>query len=245
MMQEKKPVCRIRLEEVDSTNRYAKTLSESDEWQLVTAEFQTAGRGAGTNSWESERGENLLLSLVVRPKSLEASRAFALSEALSLAISDALSSYVEGVSIKWPNDIYCGQRKMTGILIENELAGTLVRRSILGVGLNVNQTRFVSDAPNPVSLRQVLGREVDREEVLERLLDRFSLYVAMLENGLFDELHQLYLSRLFRLGVEADYADADGRFRATITGVEPGGHLLLTDTEGHQRRYAFKEVKYE
>ena len=116
MVQEKKPVCRIRLEEVDSTNRYAKTLSESDEWQLVTAEFQTAGRGAGTNSWESERGENLLFSLVVRPKSLEASRAFALSEALSLAISDALSSYVEGVSIKWPNDIYCGQRKMTGIL---------------------------------------------------------------------------------------------------------------------------------
>ena len=142
-------------------------------------------------------------------------------------------------------DICCGQRKMTGILIENELAGTLVRRSILGVGLNVNQKRFVSDAPNPVSLRQVLGREVDREEVLERLLDRFSLYVAMLENGLFDELHQLYLSRLFRLGVEADYSDADGRFRATITGVEPAGHLLLTDTEGHQRRYAFKEVKYE
>jgi len=245
MKQEKRPVCRIRLEEVDSTNRYAKTLSESDEWQLVTAEFQTAGRGAGTNSWESERGENLLFSLVVRPKSLEASRAFALSEALSLAISDALSSYVEGVSIKWPNDIYCGQRKMTGILIENELAGPLVRRSILGVGLNVNQKRFVSDAPNPVSLRQVLGREVDREEVLERLLDRFSLYVAMLENGRFDELHQLYLSRLFRLGVEADYADTNGRFRATITGVEPGGHLLLTDTEGHQRRYAFKEVKYE
>ena len=226
MKQKKRPVCRIRLEEVDSTNRYAKTLSESDEWQLVTAEFQTAGRGAGTNSWESERGENLLFSLVVRPKSLEASRAFALSEALSLAISDALSSYVEGVSIKWPNDIYCGQRKMTGILIENELAGTLVRRSILGVGLNVNQKRFVSDAP-------------------KRFLNRFSLYVAMLENGRFDELHQLYLSRLFRLGVEADYADADGRFRATITGVEPGGHLLLTDTEGHQRRYAFKEVKYE
>ena len=183
MVQEKKPVCRIRLEEVDSTNRYAKTLSESDEWQLVTAEFQTAGRGAGTNSWESERGENLLFSLVVRPKSLEASRAFALSEALSLAISDALSSYVEGVSIKWPNDIYCGQRKMTGILIENELAGPLVRRSILGVGLNVNQKRFVSDAPNPVSLCQVLGREVDREEVLKRFLDRFALYVAMLENG--------------------------------------------------------------
>ena len=245
MMQEKRPVCRIRLEEVDSTNRYAKTLSESDEWQLVTAELQTAGRGAGTNSWESERGENLLLSLVVRPKSLEASRAFALSEALSLAISDALSSYVEGVSIKWPNDIYCGQRKMTGILIENELAGPLVRRSILGVGLNVNQKRFVSDAPNPVSLRQVLGREVDREEVLERLLDRFALYVTMLENGCFDELHQLYLSRLFRLGVEADYSDANGRFRAAITGVEPGGHLLLTDTEGHQRRYAFKEIIYK
>lgn len=245
MKQEKRPVCRIRLEEVDSTNRYAKTLSESDEWQLVTAEFQTAGRGAGTNSWESERGENLLFSLVVRPKSLEASRAFALSEALSLAISDALSSYVEGVSIKWPNDIYCGQRKMTGILIENELAGPLVRRSILGVGLNVNQKRFVSDAPNPVSLRQVLGREADREEVLERLLDGFALYVAMLENGRFDELHQLYLSRLFRLGVEADYSDANGRFRAAITGVEPAGHLLLTDSEGRQRRYAFKEIIYK
>ena len=237
----------IHIDETDSTNRWLTTQGDSTpaENKVVWADYQTAGRGCGTNRWESERGKNLLFSMLIHPIDLPANRQFHISMAVSLAICEALGQHIGALSIKWPNDIYCGQRKMTGILIENELAGSLVRRSILGVGLNVNQTRFVSDAPNPVSLRQVLGREVDREEVLERLLDRFALYVAMLENGRFDELHRLYLSRLFRLGAEADYSDANGRFRAAITGVEPGGHLPLTDTEGHQRRYAFKEVKYE
>ena len=119
------PVHHISLDEVDSTNTYARSLAaqETDEWTVVTAEFQRAGRGAGSNTWESERGQNLLFSIVLHPATLEAAHAFALSEALSLAISDALCSYVEDIHIKWPNDIYCGNCKMAGILIENDLTG--------------------------------------------------------------------------------------------------------------------------
>ena len=238
-------VRRIVLDEVSSTNTYAKTLSLTDEWQLVTTEFQTAGRGAGSNSWESEMGRNLLFSLVMCPASLKAQHAFALSEALALAINDALAGYAGEIRIKWPNDIYCGQRKMAGILIENDLTGDFVSRSILGVGINVNQTRFVSDAPNPVSLCQIVGAEVNREELLENILRYFSQYYHMAVTDLRDALHRIYVSHLFRLDEEASYSDANGNFRATITGVEPDGRLVLTDTTGRQRRYAFKEIIYK
>ena len=114
---------RIALDETISTNRYAKEMpeDESHELTLVTAEFQTAGRGAGTNTWESERSQNLLFSLISYPKRLQANQMFALSEVTALAIRDALSSYAPGFLIKWPNDIYYNDKKIVGMLIENDL----------------------------------------------------------------------------------------------------------------------------
>jgi BirA family biotin operon repressor/biotin-[acetyl-CoA-carboxylase] ligase len=132
----------------------------------VVADYQTAGRGCGTNRWESERGRNLLFSLLIRPHGLSANRQFHLSMAISLAISETLGQHVGDVSIKWPNDIYWRDGKIAGILIEHTLQGALIKDSIIGVGLNVNQREFRSDAPNPVSLWQISGQETNREELL-------------------------------------------------------------------------------
>ena len=283
---------RIALEETTSTNAYAKTLpeDESHELTLVTTEFQTAGRGAGTNTWESERGKNLLFSLVVYPQRLQANQMFALSEVTALAIRDALVAQCSrprvserkamfasafpsvsrleaqlqcsmfnvqcstipssfggvggGFSIKWPNDIYHADKKIVGMLIENDLRGKWVRRSIIGVGVDVNQTRFLGDAPNPVSLAQILGKEVDRDQVLESILHQFNHYYGMMEREQFSELHNRYMQYLYRKNGMHSYADTTGTFQARIIDVEPTGHLVLECQNGEQRRYDFKEVKF-
>ncbi len=235
---------RLALDTIDSTNSYARKcpLPPPECWLLVTAEYQHAGRGAGTNSWESAAGENLLLSLRLRPVSLEACRMFSLSEVLSLSLLDTLAAYAEGFSIKWPNDLYHRDDKVAGMLIENSLAGSMVADSTLGLGLNVNQMRFESDAPNPVSLTQIVGQRLEREEVLRKLLTHFAQRMGQLEGGAAEALHREYCANLYRREGYHPYADAEGAFRAAIEDVEPDGHLLLRDTEGRLRRYAFKEV---
>ena len=217
---------------------------ESHELTLVTAEFQTAGRGAGTNTWESERSQNLLFSLISYPQRLQASQMFALSEVTALAIRDALCSYAEGFQIKWPNDIYHNDKKIMGMLIENDLRGKWVRRSIIGVGVDINQTRFLSDAPNPVSLAQILGKEVERDQVLNSIMQRFIYYYGIMEEECYSELHQLYMQHLYRKDALHPYSDEGGIFRARIRDVEPTGHLVLEDGNGRLRRYDFKEVRF-
>ena len=237
---------RISLEETVSTNRYAKELpeDESHELTLVTAEFQTAGRGAGTNKWESERGQNLLFSIIAFPQQLPANQMFALSEVTALAICDTLSSYAEGFQIKWPNDIYYNDKKIVGMLIENDLRGKQVHRSVIGVGVNINQTDFFSDAPNPVSLAQILGHEEDRNQVLDYIMKRFVYYYDIMEGEQFSELHNRYMQHLYRRNALHPYADATGTFQARIIDVEPTGHLVLECQNGEQRRYDFKEVSF-
>lgn len=234
----------IRLEEADSTNNYLH--DHRDECKhpvtLVTAEYQTAGRGQRGNSWESERGRNLVFSLLVRP-TLPVSHIFALSEACALAIRDALAGFTDGIEVKWPNDIYWHDRKIAGILIETTLTGKMIDEGIIGVGININQERFLSDAPNPVSLLQIQGRETPREEVLQQIILHFMANLEDLRQGMFDGLHQRYMQVLYRrLGLHP-YRDGQGSFQAEIVGVEPTGHLILKDAEGKERRYAFKEVE--
>ena len=130
------------------------------------------------------------------------------------------------------------------MLIENDLRGKLVHRSVIGVGVNINQTAFLSDAPNPVSLAQILGKEVNRDQVLESILRQFNYYYGMMEREQFTELHNLYMQQLYRKGETHTYADNKGTFRAKIIDVEPSGHLVLEDENGKQRRYDFKEVRF-
>ena len=238
----------IRIAETDSTNRYLCDLESKDntDMTVVVTEFQRAGKGQGGNSWESERGKNLLFSVLVHPCGVEASRQFIISMAVSNAIRRTLAAETtEKVSIKWPNDIYVGDRKICGILIENRLAGSRIKDCIIGIGINVNQTQFLSDAPNPVSLKMIDGRERDKEILLQSVLDNIAAETEALNSHAADReaTESEYKKHLYRRDGYHLYSDSCGEFEARIHGIEPDGHLLLADKGGNIRRYAFKEVR--
>ncbi len=235
----------IKIEETESTNDYLRKYKQAgDGMTIVSAEYQLAGRGQGTNRWESERGKNLLFSILVHPHWLPVRNQFFLSMAGALAIKDAVSIYISGVTLKWPNDIYCEDRKLSGTLIETSVAERQLKDCIFGVGINVNQAVFESDAPNPVSLLQLTGHEVDREELLRRVVDSFEHYYGMLAEGGYGKVSALYHESLYRRDGFYPYQDVDGKFEGKIVEVEDDGHLILRDREGVFRRYAFKEVTY-
>lgn len=230
----------VHIDETDSTNRWVKDdLHERKRPFCVVADYQTAGRGCGTNTWESERGKNLLFSMLIHPTEIPASRQFLVSMAMANSIAKVVSKYVNNVSIKWPNDIYVGNRKICGILIENHLQGGVIKDSILGVGLNVNQLRFVSDAPNPVSLANLTGREFDTEMVLQQILASFDAEWADIEG-----VRSRYLEQLYRRTGFYRYRDACEEFFAELMTVEEDGHLILRKIDGYTNRYEFKEVTY-
>ncbi len=226
----------IHIDETDSTNRWLREQGGEDD-VVVWADYQTAGRGQGKNTWESERGKNLLFSMLLHPRNIPANRQFAISMQVSLAICEALGERIGDLSIKWPNDIYWRNAKICGILIENRLKGNHICDSIVGVGLNVNQRQFHSDAPNPVSLWQICEQTTDREQLLNDILKALDRYWDK-------DVKAQYLSMLYRHKGFHPYADKDGAFMAEIMDVEDDGHLLLRDEESKVRRYAFKEVSF-
>ena len=218
------------------------------ELTTVTAEFQTAGKGQRGNTWEAEEGKNLLFSFVLYPSFLEARRQFILSQIVSLAIKEELSRWSDEITIKWPNDIYWKDKKICGILIENDLSGHHIRRSIAGIGININQEVFNSDAPNPVSLKQITGKEHDRYEILAHILRRVQIYYNSLQMEDFavysDEISTRYARSLFRRRGLHPYEDANGKFLARLLRVEQDGRFVLEDEGGSEREYLFKEVQY-
>lgn len=236
----------IHLSETDSTNRYLRDYKPADDEQMtvITADFQTFGRGQGVNTWESERGKNLLFSMLIHPTMVPVARQFLLSEVIALALYDALSSILEDVMIKWPNDIYVGDRKICGTLIENSLAGGHIKNCIFGTGIDVNQQEFKSDAPNPVSIFQLLGHETDRDTLLDKVLKAFEKYYFMLENGDYADISALYHESLYRRKGYYRYRDQQGEFEGALVEVEDDGHLILHDKQGLIRSYAFKEIEY-
>ena len=243
----------IVLEQTDSTSRYLSSLCEEQHDQLglfttVRAEFQSAGKGQRGNSWESEAGKNLTFSFVLYPESLPAKRQFVISQVVSLGIVQVLQSYqADGFSVKWPNDIYYLDKKICGILIEVYLQGMNLGRCVCGVGININQDFFLSDAPNPISLCQIVGREVDREELLQQVLSEIrKLYLQLLGGGeqVVIELSDLYFQHLYRKEGYYRYKDAQGEFMAKLVKVGLDGRLFLEDKERLLRSYLFKEVQY-
>lgn len=236
----------IRLDEVDSTNTYLRRMENLPDADIVvvTAGHQTAGRGMGSNRWESEDGRNLLFSMLVRPEGVPAARQFALSMAEALAVKDALDPIAGEVTLKWPNDVYWHDRKISGTLIETAISGRLVKDCIFGTGINVNQRVFRSDAPNPVSLRQITGRDTDMNVVLDSVLEAFEGYYAMVLDREYDRVGRLYHDALYRRTGMHAYSDSDGRFMASVVRVGHDGRLVLRDDAGRERIYAFKEVSY-
>lgn len=236
----------IRFDEIDSTNSFLHGYHEGDDVETVVAvaEYQTAGRGQGTNHWESERGKNLTMSVRVAPKGVMAAEQYVLSMCMALAVKDALSEHAEGMTVKWPNDIYWNDKKISGTLIETTIAGKNVKTCIFGTGINVNQTEFLSDAPNPVSIKQIVGHEVDREELLKKVMRNLEKYLKIVYSGERKKIHDAYMNCLYRKEGVHKYRDNNGTFEASIERVEDSGHLVLRSTDGRERRYGFKEVAF-
>ena len=249
----------IHIDETDSTNRWLgnnpslfrnnPSLFDNnggllkgdvqDTCLIVVAAYQTAGKGCGSNSWESERGKNLTFSMLIHPENIPANEQFRITEITSVAMCETLKQYgCKEVSIKWPNDIYVGDKKICGMLIENRLQGSTIKDSIIGIGLNVNQREFKSDAPNPVSMYQLTGKETSLDELLDRFLKAFVTAWHSKTTCI------TYRERLFRKGKHYLYQDKTSCFTATLTDVMPDGRLLLVDQERRERIYAFKEVQF-
>ena len=243
----------IQLEQTDSTNRYLTSLcderqDEVEQFTVVMADYQSAGKGQRGNSWESEAGANLTFSFVLYPSFLSAKRQFVISQIVSLGVVNALRKYVnEGVSIKWPNDIYYYDKKICGMLVEIYLEGTNLGRCICGIGLNVNQEVFLSDAPNPISLCEIIGRKVDRMTLLQDVMEEMRSLYSQLQEGDEDMGKSLavnYFQQLYRKKGYHRYKDKDGEFSAKLLMVEPDGRLVLEDEGQRQRSYLFKEIQY-
>jgi len=237
----------IKLDNVDSTNNYATARLVREGWiegTVVIAQEQLRGRGQINNSWESEKGKNLLLSIVLYPNFLSIQNQFLISKVIALAVSDLVSCFVEDVFIKWPNDIYVGEKKIAGILIENAIMGSEICWVVAGVGLNINQIEFKSEAPNPISLASLTGREHHLDELLNLLLHNINCWYNLLKINQFEEVDREYLSRLYRFNEVANYSDSNGFFSGKIRGVNQYGHLVIQKSDGEICSYSFKEVAF-
>lgn len=208
---------------------------------------QTAGRGQVGNSWEAEEDKNISFSMLLRPTFLPIREQFRISEITCLAIAETLEDYgMKEVTIKWPNDIYVGDKKICGMLIENSLMGNIMQYCVIGVGININQEHWIGNAPNPTSMKLELQEEYIPEEILDHVTERLWKYYNMLQFGLSDMIHQKYISSLYHRDGNYEYIDmaTDQHFKAKIKTIEPSGYLQLEDTEGTIHRYMFKEVKF-
>lgn len=247
----------------NSTNTLLKELIAKGEWpngeRFIRAGYQTAGRGQTGNGWESEADKNLLCSVLIDISHWPlAISPFYLNVAVSVAVhrllSQELTAKSQQLTIKWPNDIYWGDKKIAGILIENAIIGNELKYSIAGIGLNVNQTEFVSDAPNPVSMKQITGNEYDLDELMAQLLletdralneDVWAYYKAHLyrRNGFWPFIER-EVSTAPTMNANSQELTANSLFMACIEDILPTGEIVLQNQEGQQRKYHFKQIRY-
>lgn len=215
------------------------------EGTVILTHDQYAGKGQATNKWESAPHKNLTFSVILFPKFLLARKQFLLNQVVSLSVFDTLKEYIaEGLAIKWPNDIYAFDKKITGILIQNNLRGSILQSSIIGIGLNVNQKQFISDAPNPTSMALEIGETIDLDVVLSKFCQHLESNYLLLKAGQTAKLQQRYLDSLFRIGKICPYRRLDGTiFKGEIKGVTEIGKLIIKTTNGMEE-FAFKEVGY-
>jgi BirA family biotin operon repressor/biotin-[acetyl-CoA-carboxylase] ligase len=236
-----------RYQELDSTNSQLKKLlleKELAEFSMVISPCQLAGRGQMGNYWESEPGKNLTFSILLKPKFLPPQHQFYLSKIVSLAIVEALNHLQLNALIKWPNDIYVDDLKIGGVLIENTIMGPHLSESIVGIGLNVNQTHFVSDAKNPVSICQLTGKEYSIDALLDAIMKAMIKWYTELQLEHTDWIDFCYFEKMYRQTGFHAYRSAHGVFRARIVSVASNGLLTLENKQGEHQVFAFKEVEF-
>lgn len=248
--------------ETDSTNNLLKTaVAEEAAWlreeriPVVWTGFQTAGRGQAGNGWESEWEKNLLFSVLLRKPQVPVEKQFLISMLTAVALWDTVAETIgdELLTIKWPNDLYWGDKKLAGMLIENTLAGSEIAHSIIGIGLNINQEHWIGNAPNPISMRLITGQSYSSEKVLSRYMAHIETWLQRPQS----EWRPAYMQHLYRregwwhfverevsLTPTMNAQTKDGGFLARIEGITPEGELLLEHADGIRKAYHFKEIRY-
>ncbi len=237
----------IQLNTVDSTNNYTNSYLKKHilpEGSIICSLYQTLGKGLDRNTWEGEKGKNILLSLVVYPNFLKIEDQFMLSKAVSLGILNYCHTKSNNITIKWPNDIYYKDQKLAGILIENSLKGSVIEHSIIGIGLNVNQEKFLSDAPNPVSLKQITGKNYSLQQEIIKLRNNIQFFYEKLKTGKTKSVDKDYLKCLYRFGKLSTYKSGNTIFQGKITGVNQFGHLQVTCPDGEKKEFDLKEIEF-
>ncbi|RYU89379.1 biotin--[acetyl-CoA-carboxylase] ligase [Mucilaginibacter terrigena] len=238
----------VSLKEVDSTNTFLKNILSNSkpvpDGTVIMAEHQFAGRGQRENTWHAEPGKNLTFSILLRPSFLSASQQFYLTCAVSMGIYDALHPLLrDSLKIKWPNDIYYGDNKLGGMLIENILQGTQIKSAIIGIGLNVNQQNFPDNAVNATSVRKILQKDYDLKNILAEICNHIEAYYLHLKAGRLEFVRDTYLNRLYRLNERHQFKSNGQVFEGVIKDVKESGLLLVEQDTGGQL-YNLKEIEF-
>lgn len=237
----------IELDVVDSTNEYAKRLlkeSDVEEGTVILADFQTKGKGQKDGYWESEKGKNLTLSIILYPTFLNVQKQFYLSMSISLGIFEFLSYLSVKSKIKWPNDIYVNKNKVGGILIENSIKKDIIASSIIGIGINLNQSEFKSGAPNPSSLYLELNKTYDTGYAYKILITYLNKWISLLYKSSYKKIKNSYKKNLYLINKMTSFSDKTGKFEGKIIDVEESGTLIVKTDTKKIRKYNFKEVSF-
>ncbi len=239
----------VKLDAINSTSIYLKQLSKEvdvSNWTIVTAEYQTLGRGQMRTKWESEYGKNLIFSVLIKFDDLKVRNQFNLNCAISIGIFNALKEYkLPQLKIKWPNDIMSVNKKLGGILIENSLLNDKIYQSVVGIGLNINQDIYPDYLPKAVSMTQILKNDFDRDEILIQIVNSIKMQIEILNRNEFRTLHQNYENILFKKGKVQMFENKNHlKFIGKIIGVSKQGKLLVNLENESVTEYDFKEIKF-
>jgi BirA family transcriptional regulator, biotin operon repressor / biotin---[acetyl-CoA-carboxylase] ligase len=240
----------IFLPEIDSTNSYAINLLKNvkvSEGSIIHAANHTAGRGQRGNAWNALPNENLTVSVILKPSFLKLNEQFTLYQISALACYDLMTEILNtsqfDIKIKWPNDVLVNNRKIAGILIENIIQQDKINWSVLGIGINVNQTEF-ENRINASSLKIISGKEYKIDQIIERLCSHIEKYYLMLKSGKLSQISEQYLNCFYKLNEWHDFEIAGEKRNLKIIGTSNSGLLLLEDKNGEKREFDLKEVKW-
>lgn len=239
----------VKLNAINSTNDYLRALLKRHQAKnnmVIVADYQSSGKGLSGNSWHSEKGKNLMFSTLVAFDDLPVSRQYYLNFAVSIAVYNVLKYYIpEKLLIKWPNDILSANQKICGILIECIVKLDKVIHAIIGVGINVNQTDFTEDLFNVTSLKLLLSNDIDRDELLQKMLIEIQYQLISVKKGAFSQLRENYESVLYKKGIPTVFKDAQGKtFMGKILGTaSKTGNLLVEMEDETVQEFGIKELQ--
>jgi len=239
----------VKLDAIDSTNSYLENLMKQttvENGTVVIAEHQTNGKGQFDNKWISDKGKNLTFSILSRFKNLKVKHQCYLNYCISIALYNVLKYYIpEKLTVKWPNDILSANHKICGILIKNSITNSNIKYAIIGIGLNVNQVIFPEHLINATSLKKILNKSIDKDELLDKIILEIQYQLVLIQQQKFEEIKFQYEKFLYKKGMPSMFVDNnDTVFLGKILGVSNQGKLQVELDDDSIQEYTLNEIKF-